>query len=135
VLIAVLVTFGVLKSQLGSSHEGLRHQPIPARVPSFRSLPSCRSAFSLQSVLLPSQPQQEALRNIIKGKPPQTVLRPSRTGSSPRIPASRPYLLLPFFDPERSQIANSRSSVQSSTLRQRRIFAPAPYGTRTFWIF
>jgi LPS export ABC transporter permease LptG/LPS export ABC transporter permease LptF len=130
VLIAVLVTFGVLNRNseiiaMKASGISLYRLVIPI-VLIAASLSA--SLFLFDQYYLPqANRRQEALRNIIKGKPPQTVLRPEQnwifgqphTGEPDRI------FYYQFFDTGRNEFANlSLFEFDPSTFAlTRRIFA------------
>ena len=130
VLIAVLVTFGLLNRNseiiaMKASGISLYRMMIPIlSIAAILSL--CLFLFD-QYYLPQANRKQEALRNIIKGKPPQTVLHPEqnwifglqRPGEPDRI------FYYQFFDPGRKEFANlSLFEFNPSTFAlTRRIFA------------
>jgi len=129
VLIAVLVTFGVLNRNseiIAMKACGVSLYRLVIPIVSIAAILSV-SLFLFDQYYLPqANRRQEALRNIIKGKPAQTVLRPNKTGySASRIPASPTASSTTVFDPERNEFANlSLFEFNPSTFAlSRRIFA------------
>ncbi|MGD0294331.1 MAG: LPS export ABC transporter permease LptG [Terracidiphilus sp.] len=130
VLIAVLVTFGVLNRNseiiaMKASGISLYRLVIPILLIAFiLSL----SLFLFDQYYLPqANRRQEALRNIIKGKPPQTVLHPEQNWifGQPRPGEPDRIFYYQFFDPGRKEFANlSLFEFDPSTFAlTRRIFA------------
>ena len=111
VLIAVLVTFGVLNRNseiIAMKATGISLYRLVVPVVSIAAILAV-SLFLFDEFYLPqANKRQDALRNMIKGKPPQTVSHPeqnwifgqARPGEPSRIFYYR------FFDPDRSQFAN-----------------------------
>jgi LPS export ABC transporter permease LptG/LPS export ABC transporter permease LptF len=130
VLIAVLVTFGVLNRNseiiaMKASGISLYRLVIPI-VLIAASLSA--SLFLFDQYYLPqANRKQEALRNIIKGKPPQTVLRPEQNWIFGQPHSGEPDRIFyyQFFDTGRNEFANlSLFEFDSSTFAlTRRIFA------------
>ena len=130
VLIAVLVTFGVLNrnselTAMKATGISLFRLVVPIV---FIAVTLAASLFVFDEYYLPqANRRQEALRNIIKGRPPQTVLHPEqkwifgqpRTGEPGRI------FYYQFFDSVRNEFANiSVFEFDPSTFAlTRRIFA------------
>jgi len=85
-----------------------------------------------QSYLPQANRKQEALRNLIKGRPPQTVLHPEHNWifGQPRPGEPGRIFYYQFFDPDRNEFANlSVFEFNPSTFQlTRRITA-----TRVFW--
>ena len=130
VLIAVLVTFGVLNRNseiiaMKATGISLYRLVVPiVSISAFLAL----SLFLFDEFYLPQANQrQEALRSIIKGRPPQTFLNPEQKWifgePGPREPGRIFYYL--FFDPIRNEFANlSVFEFDPSTFAlTRRIFA------------
>lgn len=130
VLVATLVTFGLLTKTnqiiaIKSAGVSLYRTSVPVL-----AVAAALSAgmFILDDNTLPHANQrQDALRNQIKGKPPQTFYRPDRQwiyGQSSRIYNYK------FFDPDRNVFANlSVFEFDPQSYRMtRRIYA-----TRAFW--
>jgi LPS export ABC transporter permease LptG/LPS export ABC transporter permease LptF len=135
VLIAVLVTFGVLNRNseiIAMKASGISLYRLMIPILSIAAILSL-SLFLFDQYYLPqANRKQEALRNIIKGKPPQTVLHPEQNWifgqQSPGEPDRIFYYQ--FFDPERKEFANlSIFEFNPTTFAlSRRIFA-----TRAIW--
>ena len=130
VLIAVLVTFGVLNRNseiiaMKASGISLYRLVIPiVLIAAILSL----SLFLFDQYYLPqANRRQEALRNIIKGKPPQTVLHPEQNWIFGQPHPGEPDRIFyyQFFDPGRNEFANlSIFEFNPSTFAlTRRIFA------------
>jgi LPS export ABC transporter permease LptG/LPS export ABC transporter permease LptF len=131
VLIATLVTFGVLNRNseiIAMKATGISLYRLVVPIVSIAAvLAVCLFLFD-QYYLPQANRRQEALRNIIKGRPPQTVLHPEhnwifgqpRTGEPGRI------FYYEFFDSDRQEFANlSVFEFDPSTFSlTRRIFAP-----------
>jgi LPS export ABC transporter permease LptG/LPS export ABC transporter permease LptF len=134
VLIAVLVTFGVLNRNseiTAMKATGISLYRLVVPVVSIAAILSI-SLFLFDQYYLPqANRRQEALRNTIKGKPPQTVLHPEHnwifgqphTGEPGRI------FYYQFYDPDHKEFANlSVFEFDSSTFSlTRRIVAPRVY--------
>ncbi len=130
VLIAALVTFGVLNRNseiIAMKATGISLYRLVVPIVSIAAILSV-SLFLFDQYYLPqANRRQEALRNTIKGKPPQTVLHPEHnwifgqphTGEPGRI------FYYEFFDPDRKEFANlSVFEFDPSTFSiTRRIFA------------
>ena len=135
VLIAVLVTFGVLNRNselIAMKATGISLYRLVIPIVSIAAILSV-SMFLFDEFYLPqANRKQEALRNVIKGRPPQTYLHPEQkwifgqphTGEPGRI------FYYQFFDPDRNEFANlSIFEFDPSTFSvSRRIFA-----ARVFW--
>ena len=102
VLIAVLVTFGVLNRNseiIAMKATGISLYRLVIPIVSIAAILAV-SLFLFDEFYLPqANRRQEALRNIIKGRPPQTFLHPGtemdlRPAASP---ATRPHFLLPVL--------------------------------------
>jgi LPS export ABC transporter permease LptG/LPS export ABC transporter permease LptF len=111
VLIAALVTFGSLNRNseiIAMKATGISLYRLVVPIVSIGAILAV-SLFLFDQLYLPqANRRQEALHNIIKGKPPQTVLHPEQnwifgqphTGEPGRI------FYYQFFDPDRNQFAN-----------------------------
>ena len=134
VLIAVLVTFGVLNRNselIAMKATGISIYRLVVPVVSIAAILSV-TLFLFDEYYLPqANRRQEALRNIIKGRPPQTVLHPEEKWifgePHPGEPARIFYYQ--FFDREESEFANlSIFEFDPSTFAlSRRIFAARVY--------
>jgi len=111
VLIAVLVTFGVLNRNseiTAMKATGISLYRLVVPVVSIAAVLSIALFLFDQYYLPQANRRQEALRNIIKGRPPQTVLHPEhnwifgqpRTGEPGRI------FYYQFYDPDHKEFAN-----------------------------
>jgi LPS export ABC transporter permease LptG/LPS export ABC transporter permease LptF len=144
VLIAVLVTFGVLNRNseiIAMKATGISLYRLVVPIVSIGAVLAV-SLFLFDQYYLPqANRRQEALRSIIKGRPPQTFLHPeqkwifgeARPGEPSRI------FYYQFFDPDKDEFANlSVFEFDPSTFSlSRRIFASRVYwdsGTGT-WRF
>ena len=130
VLVAVLVTFGVLNRNseiIAMKATGISLYRLVVPVVSIAAILAV-SLFLFDEFYLPqANKRQDALRNVIKGKPPQTVTHPEQNwifgdpwkGEPGRIFYYR------FFDPDRNEFANiSVFEFDPSTFAlTRRIFA------------
>jgi LPS export ABC transporter permease LptG/LPS export ABC transporter permease LptF len=135
VLIAVLVTFGVLNRNseiIAMKATGISLYRLVVPIVAISAILAL-SLFLFDEFYLPQANQrQEALRSTIKGRPPQTFLHPEhnwifgepRTGEPARI------FYYQFFDRDREEFANlSIFEFDPSTFAlSRRIFA-----SRVFW--
>ena len=144
VLIAVLVTFGVLNRNseiVAMKATGISLYRLVIPIVSIAAVLSV-SLFLFDQFYLPqANRRQEALHNIIKGKPAQTVLHPEQNwifGQPHRGEPGRIFYYQ-FFDPDRNEFANlSLFEFDPSTFAlSRRIFAAraiwdAETGT---WVF
>ena len=135
VLIAVLVTFGVLNRNseiIAMKATGISLYRLVIPVVSISAILSI-SLFLFDQYYLPqANRRQEALRNTIKGRPPQTVLHPEHNWifGQPRPGEPGRIFYYQFFDPDRKEFANlSVFEFDPSTFSlTRRIFA-----ARVFW--
>jgi len=130
VLIAVLVTFGVLNRNselIAMKATGISLYRLVVPIVSIAAILSV-SLFLFDEYYLPqANRKQEALRNIIKGRPPQTVLHPEHNWifGQPRAGEPGRIFYYEFFDPVRDEFANlSVFEFDPSTFAlSRRIFA------------
>jgi LPS export ABC transporter permease LptG len=135
VLIAVLVTFGVLNRNselIAMKATGISLYRLVVPVVSIAAILAV-SLFLFSEYYLPqANRRQEALRNIIKGRPPQTVLHPEQKWIFGQPHPGEPGRIFyyQFFDPDRNEFANlSIFEFDPSTFAlSRRIF-----GARVFW--
>jgi hypothetical protein len=135
VLIAVLVTFGVLNRNseiIAMKACGISLYRLVIPIVSIAAILAL-SLFLFDQFYLPqANRKQEALRNIIKGRPPQTVLHPEQNWifGQPRPGEPGRIFYYQFFDPDRNEFANlSSSSSIPPPLRSRGAsLPPAPYG-------
>jgi LPS export ABC transporter permease LptG/LPS export ABC transporter permease LptF len=165
VLVAVLITFGALSrsSELTAMKAaGISLYRIVIPVVVLAAVVAC-SLFAFDEFYLPAaNRRQEALRNVIKGKPAQTFLRPDRSwisGQSPvdevrtavvtNMPGANPgparstqpvrIFYYQFFDPDRNVFANLTVFEFDPTTftLERRIFAASARwdGRVDRWIF
>jgi LPS export ABC transporter permease LptG/LPS export ABC transporter permease LptF len=130
VLIAVLVTFGVLNRNseiIAMKATGISLYRLVVPVVSIAAILAV-SLFLFDEFYLPqANKRQDALRNVIKGKPPQTVTHPEQNwifGSPGKGEPGRIFYYR-FFDPDRNEFANiSVFEFDPSTFAlTRRIFA------------
>jgi len=130
VLIAALVTFGVLNRNSEITAVKATGISLYRLVIPIVAIAVCLAVglFLFDQYYLPqANRRQEALRNVIKGRPPQTYLHPEqkwifgpfRPGEPSRI------FYYEFFDPDAKEFANlSVFELSSSTIQlSRRIFA------------
>jgi hypothetical protein len=110
-------------------HESHRHQPLPAGGAhvSIAAILAV-SLFLFDEFYLPqANKRQDALRNVIKGKPPQTVTHPEQNWIFGQPGKGEPGRIFyyRFFDPDRNEFANiSVFEFNPSTFAlTRRIFA------------
>ena len=130
VLIAVLVTFGVLNRNseiIAMKATGISLYRLVVPVVSIAAILSV-SLFLFDEYYLPqANRRQEALRNVIKGRPPQTVLHPEHNWIFGQPHPGEPGRIFyyEFFDPEQNEFANlSVFEFDPSTFAlSRRIFA------------
>jgi LPS export ABC transporter permease LptG/LPS export ABC transporter permease LptF len=130
VLIAVLVTFGVLNRNseiIAMKACGISLYRLVIPIVSIAAILSV-SLFLFDQYYLPqANRKQEALRNTIKGKPAQTVLRPEQNWIFGQPNPGEPDRIFyyQFFDPGRNEFANlSIFEFNPSTFAlSRRIFA------------
>ena len=135
VLIAVLVTFGVLNRNselIAMKATGISLYRLVVPVVSISAILAV-SLFLFDEYYLPqANRKQEALLNIIKGRPPQTVLHPEQKWifGEPHPGEPGRIFYYQFFDPDRNEFANlSIFEFDPSTFAlSRRIFA-----ARVFW--
>jgi LPS export ABC transporter permease LptG len=130
VLISVLVTFGALNrnseiTAMKATGISLYRLVVPVVV---IAVLLAFSLFLFDQVYLPQANQrQEALRDIIKGRPPRTVLHPEQTWIFGQPHAGEPARIFhyQFFDPDQKEFANlSIFEFDSSSFAlSRRIFA------------
>ena len=130
VLIAVLVTFGVLNRNseiIAMKATGISLYRLVVPVVSIAAILAV-SLFLFDEFYLPqANKRQDALRNVIKGKPPQTVTHPEQNwifGEPSKGEPGRIFYYR-FFDPDRNEFANiSVFEFDPSTFAlTRRIFA------------
>ncbi|MDR3726669.1 MAG: LptF/LptG family permease [Terracidiphilus sp.] len=135
VLIATLVTFGVLNRNseiIAMKATGISLYRLVVPIVSIAAILSV-SLFLFDQYYLPqANRRQEALRNTIKGRPPQTVTHPEHNWIFGQPHPGEPGRIFyyEFFDPDRKEFANlSVFEFDSSTFSlTRRIF-----GARVFW--
>lgn len=130
VLIGVLVTFGILNRNseiIAMKATGISLYRLVVPVVSIAAILAV-SLFLFDEFYLPqANKRQDALRNVIKGKPPQTVTHPEQNWifgePGPHEPGRIFYYR--FFDPDRDEFANiSVFEFDPSTFAlTRRIFA------------
>ena len=134
VLIAVLVTFGVLNRNseiIAMKATGISLYRLVVPIVSISAvLAVCLFLFD-QFYLPQANRRQEALRSTIKGRPPQTFLHPEHNWifGQPRPGEPGRIFYYQFFDPDRKEFANlSVFEFSPSTfLLTRRIFAARVY--------
>jgi LPS export ABC transporter permease LptG/LPS export ABC transporter permease LptF len=111
VLIAVLVTFGVLNRNselIAMKATGISLYRLVVPIVSIAAVLSV-SLFLFDQFYLPqANRRQEALRSTIKGRPPQTFLHPEQKWIFGQPHAGEPGRIFyyQFFDPDRNQFAN-----------------------------
>jgi LPS export ABC transporter permease LptG/LPS export ABC transporter permease LptF len=135
VLIAVLVTFGVLNRNselIAMKATGISLYRLVIPIVSIAAILSV-SLFLFDEYYLPqANRRQEALRNIIKGRPPQTFLHPEQTWIFGQPHPGEPGRIFyyQFFDRDRNEFANfTLFEFNPSTFElSRRVFA-----TRVVW--
>ena len=135
VLIAVLVTFGVLNRNselIAMKATGISLYRLVIPILAIAATLAV-SLFLFDEFYLPqANRKQEALRSIIKGRPPQTFLHPEQKWifGQPRPGEPGRIFYYQFFDRDRDEFANlSVFEFDSSTFAlSRRIFA-----SRVFW--
>ena len=135
VLIAVLATFGVLNRNselIAMKATGISLYRLVIPIVSIAAILAV-SLFLFDEFYLPqANRKQEALRNIIKGRPPQTFLHPEQKWifGQPRPGEPARIFYYQFFDRDRNEFANlSLFEFDPSTFAlSRRIFA-----ARVFW--
>jgi LPS export ABC transporter permease LptG len=111
VLVAVLVTFGVLNRNseiIAMKATGISLYRLVVPVVSIAAILAV-SLFLFDEFYLPqANKRQDALRNVIKGKPPQTVTHPEQNwifGEPGKGEPGRIFYYR-FFDPDRNEFAN-----------------------------
>jgi LPS export ABC transporter permease LptG/LPS export ABC transporter permease LptF len=144
VLIAALVTFGSLNRNseiIAMKATGISLYRLVVPIVFIGAMLAV-SLFLFDQFYLPqANRRQEALRNIIKGKPAQTVLRPEQNWifGQPRAGEPGRIFYYQFFDPDRNQFANlSIFEFDPSTFElSRRIFAARAVWDRPTgaWLF
>jgi LPS export ABC transporter permease LptG len=135
VLIAVLVTFGVLNRNselIAMKATGISLYRLVVPIVSIAAILSV-CLFLFDEFYLPqANRKQEALRNIIKGRPPQTFLHPEQKWifGQPRPGEPGRIFYYQFYDADHNEFANlSLFEFNPSTFAlSRRIFA-----ARVFW--
>jgi LPS export ABC transporter permease LptG len=135
VLIAVLVTFGVLNRNselIAMKATGISLYRLVIPIVSIAAILAV-SLFLFDEYYLPqANRRQEALRSTIKGRPPQTFLHPEQKWIFGQPHPGEPGRIFyyQFFDPDRNEFANlSVFEFNPSTFAlSRRIFA-----ARVFW--
>lgn len=111
VLIAVLVTFGVLNRNselIAMKATGISLYRLVVPIVTIAATLSI-SLFLFDQYYLPqANRRQEALRSTIKGRPPQTFLHPEQKWifGQPRAGEPGRIFYYQFFDPDRNQFAN-----------------------------
>jgi LPS export ABC transporter permease LptG/LPS export ABC transporter permease LptF len=131
VLIAVLVIFGVLNRNseiIAMKATGVSLYRLVVPIVSIATILAIGLFLFDQFYLPQANRRQEALHNVIKGRPPQTVLHPEENWifGQPRAGEPGRIFYYQFFDPDRNQFANlSLFEFDPSTFAlSRRIFAP-----------
>ena len=135
VLIAVLVTFGVLNRNselIAMKATGISLYRLVIPIVSIAAILAV-SLFLFDEFYLPqANRKQEALRSIIKGRPPQTFLHPEQKWifGQPHAGEAGRIFYYQFYDPDRNEFANlSLFEFDPSTFElSRRVFA-----ARVFW--
>jgi LPS export ABC transporter permease LptG/LPS export ABC transporter permease LptF len=135
VLIATLVTFGVLNRNselIAMKATGISLYRLVVPIVSIAAILAV-SLFLFDEFYLPqANRRQEALRSIIKGRPPQTFLHPEQKWIFGQPHPGEPGRIFyyQFFDPDRNEFANlSLFEFDPSTFAlSRRVFA-----SRVFW--
>ena len=131
VLIAALVTFGVLNRNsevVAIKATGISLYRLVVPIISIAAMLSV-SLFLFDQYYLPqANRRQEALRAVIKGRPPQTFLHPEQNwifGEKPLPGEPERIFYYQFFDPDSNEFANiSVFEVNASSFQlERRIFA------------
>ena len=137
VLIAVLVTFGVLNRNseiIAMKATGISLYRLVVPIVSIAAILSiCLFLFD-QYYLPQANRRQEALRSTIKGRPPQTFLHPEQKWIFGQPHAGEPGRIFyyQFFDPDTNEFANLSvfEFDPSSFALSRRIFAARVYWNR-----
>jgi LPS export ABC transporter permease LptG len=135
VLIATLVTFGVLNRNselIAMKATGISLYRLVVPIVSIAAILAV-SLFLFDEFYLPqANRRQEALRSIIKGRPPQTFLHPEQKWIFGQPHPGEPGRIFyyQFFDPDKNEFANlSLFEFDPSTFAlSRRVFA-----SRVFW--
>jgi LPS export ABC transporter permease LptG/LPS export ABC transporter permease LptF len=135
VLIAVLVTFGVLNRNselIAMKATGISLYRLVVPIVSIAAILSV-CLFLFDEFYLPqANRKQEALRNTIKGRPPQTFLHPEQKWifGQPRPGEPGRIFYYQFYDPDKNEFANmSLFEFNTATFAlSRRVFA-----ARVFW--
>jgi LPS export ABC transporter permease LptG/LPS export ABC transporter permease LptF len=135
VLIAVLVTFGVLNRNseiVAMKATGISLYRLVVPIVSISAVLAVALFLFDQYYLPQANRRQEALRSTIKGRPPQTFLHPEQKWifGEPRAGEASRIFYYQFFDPGSDEFANfSVFEFDRSTFAiSRRIFA-----SRVFW--
>jgi LPS export ABC transporter permease LptG/LPS export ABC transporter permease LptF len=135
VLIAALVTFGVLNRNseiIAMKATGISLYRLVVPIVSIGAILAVGLFLFDQYYLPQANRKQEALRSIIKGRPPQTFLHPEQKWifGEPRPGEQGRIFYYQFFDPDRNEFANlSVFEFNPSTFElSRRIFA-----SRVYW--
>jgi LPS export ABC transporter permease LptF/LPS export ABC transporter permease LptG len=105
-LLAVLITFGLMNRSneiTAIKAAGTSVYRIVTPVLSVAAILASGLFFADQFYLPHTNKRQEALHNLIKGKPPQTYLRPDRRWI---FGQNNDIYYYQFFDPDRNQFAN-----------------------------
>jgi LPS export ABC transporter permease LptG/LPS export ABC transporter permease LptF len=130
VLIAALVTFGVLNRNseiIAIKAAGISLYRLVIPVVSIAAMLAIGLFLFDQYYLPQANRRQEALRNVIKGRPPQTFLHPEQKWMFGHPHAGEPARIFyyQFFDPDEQEFANlSVFEFDPSTFElTRRIFA------------
>ena len=130
VLIAVLVTFGVLNRNseiIAMKACGISLYRLVVPIVCFAAILAVGLFLFDQFYLPQANRKQETLHNIIKGRPPQTFLRPEQNWifGEPHPGEPGRIFYYKFFDPDRNEFANlSIFEFDPSTFAlSRRIFA------------
>ena len=130
VLISVLVTFGALNRNseiIAMKATGISLYRLVVPVVVIASMLAFSLFLFAQFYLPQANQRQEALRDIIKGRPPRTVLHPEQTWIFGQPHAGEPARIFhyQFFDPDLKEFANlSIFEFDSSSFAlSRRIFA------------
>jgi LPS export ABC transporter permease LptG/LPS export ABC transporter permease LptF len=111
VLIAVLVTFGVLNRNseiIAMKATGISLYRLVVPIVAIAAILAI-SLFLFDELYLPqANKRQDALRNVIKGKPPQTVTHPEQNWifGQPRPGEPGRIFYYRFFDPDRNEFGN-----------------------------
>jgi LPS export ABC transporter permease LptG/LPS export ABC transporter permease LptF len=111
VLIAVLVTFGVLNRNseiVAMKATGISLYRLVVPIVSIAGILAMSLFLFAQFYMPQANRRQEALHNIIKGRPPQTVLHPEQNWifGQPRHGEPSRIFYYKFFDPERNEFAH-----------------------------